>query len=352
MQNISEIDKNFKVCSNIQRDGIVFRNVTDSPFGIYGVFWKNGKFRRMPEDVAKTVSDRVYALHARGAGGRVRFKTDSKYVAIIAKMNNISKMPHCAITGSSGFDMYIKNNGGEEYYNTFVPPFDIIDGYESVLDFDTRKEREITINFPLYSDVRELYIGLEADAVIKEAAPYRVKIPVVYYGSSITQGGCASRPGNSYQAIVSRRFDCDYINLGFSGSAKGEIQMADYIKKLNMSLFVYDYDHNAPTTEHLINTHERMFKAVREEQRSLPIIIMSRPKFNLTEEEQKRLEVIRKTYNNAVASGDKNVYLIDGKMLTELCRNNGTVDNGHPNDFGFASMAKALGDVIEKGNIF
>lgn len=351
MKNITDIDKNFKVQTNIQRNDIVFHNVKDKPFLVYGVFYEDGKFRRMPGEVAKTVSDGVYELHANCAGGRVRFKTDSKYVAINAKMDNICKMPHFAIEGSAGFDMYVKNNGCEEYYNTFMPPFTISDGYENILDFDTKRCREITINFPLYSEVKELYIGLEKDAVIEEAPPYRIKSPVVYYGSSITQGGCASRPGNSYQAIISRRFDCDYINLGFSGNAKAESQMTDYIKKLDMSLFVYDYDHNAPTAEHLRETHAKMFNAIRKEQNNLPIIIMSRPKYNLTKEENQRLEIIKETYSRAMASGDKNVYLIDGKKLTEMCQNNGTVDDCHPNDYGFASMAKALGDVIENANI-
>ena len=170
----------------------------------------------------------------------------------------------------------------------------------------------------------------------------------MYYGSSITQGGCASRPGMSYQAIVSRRFDYDYINLGFSGNAKAEDTIIDYIKNLDMSIFIYDYDHNAPTVEHLANTHEKMFKAIREAHPNLPIIMMSRPKFKLTDLEEQRLEIIKTTYNNAIASGDKNVYLITGKELTALCGNEGTVDNCHPTDFGFASMAKAVGDVIEK----
>ena len=87
--------------------------------------------------------------------------------------------------------------------------------------------------------------------MLKDAPEYRIKKPVVYYGSSITQGGCASKPGSSYESILSRRFDCDYINLGFSGTAKGEDEIVDYIKGLEMSVFVMDYDHNAPTTEHL-----------------------------------------------------------------------------------------------------
>ena len=262
-------------------------------------------------------------------------------------MMNIGKMPHFALTGSAGFDLYADN----EYYKSFVPPFDLTEGYESVIEFDNAEMREITINFPLYSDVKELYIGVDENSRLEESMSYRVEQPVVYYGSSITQGGCASRPGSCYQSIISRRFDCDYINLGFSGNAKGEPEMAEYIKKLDMSLFVYDYDHNAPTVEHLRDTHEKMFKVIREENPELPIIMMSRPKAVLTDEDKLRQRIIRKTYNNALKSGDKNVYFINGKALTKLCGNEGTVDGCHPTDFGFASMAKTLGDLIEKHKI-
>ena len=342
MSDISKIDKNFAVKTNIDKDGIKFYNADESPFKVYGVFRENGKYRRMPESVAKSVNAGVYGLHANTAGGRVGFKTDSSYVAIVAQMDALGKMPHFPFTGSIGFDLYADN----EYIRTFVPPVDVSDGYEGLIELGSEKLREITINFPLYSDVKQLYIGIDEGAAIEESAPYKNTKPIVYYGSSITQGGCASRPGMSYESIISRRFGYDYINLGFSGSARAEDEIADYIKGLDMSLFVYDYDHNAPTVEHLRNTHERMFKAVRAAKPDIPIIMMSRPKFKLTDEETERLDIIKTTYNNAVAAGDRNVYLIDGKALTALCKNDGTVDNCHPTDFGFASMAKALGDVI------
>jgi len=344
MSDISKVDKNFEVKTNIGKEDIKFFNAEDAPFKIYGIFKDDGKFRRLPEAVAKTVNDGVHILHANTAGGRVRFVTDSSYVAIVAKMDGLGKMPHFAFTGSIGFDMYADNF----YIKTFAPTVDITDGFESVIELETNELREITINFPLYSNVKELYIGLQKNSVLKEASPYKNAKPLVYYGSSITQGGCASRPGMSYQAIISRRFDYDYINLGFSGNAKAEDTIIDYIKNLDMSIFIYDYDHNAPTVEHLANTHEKMFKAIREAHPDLPIIMMSRPKFKLTDLEEQRLEIIKTTYNNAIASGDKNVYLITGKELTALCGNEGTVDNCHPTDFGFASMAKAVGDVIEK----
>ena len=127
--------------------------------------------------------------------------------------------------------------------------------------------------------------------------------------------------------------------------------MIEYIKKLDMSLFVYDYDHNTPDPEYLKNTHEKSFKAIRRENPTLPIIIMPAPIYCPCDDMKKRRDIVESTYKNAVASGDQNVYFIDGNKLMEVCENNGTVDNIHPSDFGFASMAKAVGDVIEKFDI-
>lgn len=347
MNDVSLIDSNFKVVSQINESNIRFYDVNKPPFKIYGVFYEDGKFRRLPENVAKTVNTGVYGLHANTAGGRVRFTTDSPYVAIHAKMPNIGKMPHFALTGSAGFDLYIGDED-QRYVKTFVPPFTIEDGYEGIIYFDCAKMHQVTINFPLYSEVSELYIGLSDSATVCEPKRYRVEKPIVYYGSSITQGGCASRPGNSYQSIISRRLDADYINLGFSGSAKGEPEIAEYISKLDMSVFVYDYDHNAPTAEHLKNTHQKMYRSIREAKPDLPIVLMSRPKFYLSDDEKLRFDIINKTYEAAKSAGDTNIYLIDGGRLMALAKDEGTVDGCHPNDLGFASMAKAAGDLLEK----
>lgn len=345
MHNITLIDSNFKVNTELNIEDVEFYDIKQQPFKIYGLNYDSGKYRRIPENVAKSVNEGVYGLHANTAGGRVKFKTDSPYVAIHAIMPCIGKMPHFALTGSSGFDLYISEEY-EKYFATFVPPFEIKDGYESVEYFDSTEMREITINFPLYSEVSELYVGISKNASVFPAESYKIDKPIVFYGSSITQGGCASRPGNSYESIISRRLHADYINLGFSGSAKAESEIAEYISKLDMSAFVYDYDHNAPTAEYLKKTHEKMFKKIRNEKPNLPIIILSRPKFTLNKEEEIRSDIIQTTYRNAIASGDENVYLIEGKELMKLAKDDGTVDNCHPNDLGFMSMADVLGDVL------
>lgn len=350
MSDIAKIDKNFLIEENFCKDGLVYYNALSNQFKIYGLMHEKGRFIRMPQAVADTVNDGVKELAKNTAGGRLRFKTNSKTIAIKAEMDIIGRMSHFTLCGSAGFDVY---NGGA-YCFTFRPPYDMDGGFESKGEFDDTSMRDIQINFPLYSSICSLYIGLDEGAVIEPADEYRFKKPVVYYGSSITQGGCASRPGTSYEAIISRMLDCDYINLGFSGNGKAEKEIAEYIASLDMSVFVYDYDHNATTVEYLKETHEPMFKIIREKNPELPIVMVSRPDVGTTETAkaltEKRKAVIQETYYNAIQNGDTNVYFIDGSRFYDAFGANeiASVDGCHPNDIGFMCMAKGISEVLEK----
>jgi len=346
MNDFTKIDKNFSVKTKVERDDLHYYDIEQEPFKIYGVKKENGMFRRLPEKVAAGVSMGVYKLHTQTAGGRVRFVTDSSFVVIHAMLENIPHYAHMPLTCKAGLDMYAKEEGVERYVGTFVPPYDMVGGYESILGFEDKRERIVTVNFPLYGSLTKLYIGLEEGASLKQAPAYTYEKPVVTYGSSITQGGCASRPGNCYQHFLTRQFDCNHLNLGFSGNAKAEDAIVDWIKELEMSVFLYDYDHNAPNPAFLEATHEKMFKEIRKAQPELPIIIMSRPKYYLNSEGKNRLEIIRRTYENAVANGDKNVYFIDGPTLMADIKDNGLVDHCHPSDAGFVSMARAIAPVL------
>lgn len=343
--DLTKIDKNFAVKNEIDRTGLHFYDVEEAPFRIYGVKMDDGRYRRLPEAVAAATNDGVLALHANTAGGRVRFVTNSPRIAIHAAMDGMFQSPHFAFAGKAGFDVY--QNG--LYRKTFMPPVDMKDGFESVIETRLTEKAEILIHFPLYANVKHLYIGIEEGSVLEAAKEYAIEKPVVYYGSSITQGGCASRPGNAYQNIQSRLLDFDHINLGFSGSAKAEDAIIDYINDLEMSAFVYDYDHNAPTAEYLAKTHERMFKRIREAHPDLPILMLSRPQPILwNPDDASRLEIVRRTYENALAAGDKNVYFIAGQELMADVKCEGLVDGVHPNDAGFVSMARAMMPVLKK----
>ena len=342
MSDFSRIDNNFQLEPEVNRPDICFHDPRIAPFKIHGVYHDNGMYRRMPEEVAKTVSEYVHYLHANTAGGRIRFKTNSTYIAIYARLDQVTKMSIFTLCGSAGFDLYIDGS----HHKCYRPPYEMENEYQCILDVGEGMH-DVTINMPLYSNVKEVFIGLSESAVIEKPSPYRNEKPVVYYGSSITQGGCASRSGTTYQDFISRALNLDFINLGFSGSAKAEAEITEYIAGLDMSVFVYDYDYNAPSIEHLENTHERMFLAIRKAHPELPIIMMSMPNAILNEAKKARLAVIKRTYDNAVARGDKNVYLITGPELMQHVGNDGTVDGTHPTDLGFWSMAKTVCEIMK-----
>ncbi len=350
---IDELDKNFAVSLNLSKKDVKVYDACDAPFSLHGLIPPRDeadRFRRIPEDVARAVSEGVYGLHANTAGGRLRFKTDSDYIAIVADMpeERIGKMSHFPLTGSAGFDFYTVYRGEDSYMKTFVPPFAIKDGYQSEFYIYRPEMREYTLNFPLYSDVSSLKIILSENATVLPPDDYKIKVPVVYYGSSITQGGCASRPGNTYQAVISRALGCDHINLGFSGNAKGEREMAEYIASLEMSAFVYDYDHNAPSEEHLAATHKPMFDIIRAAHPDIPIICVSGPVTHKFNNRDKRREIIISTVEAAKSSGDENVYFIDGRDFAKdrYAPDSLSVDGCHPNDYGFVCMAEVIGRLL------
>ncbi len=207
---------------------------------------------------------------------------------------------------------------------------------------------DVTVWFPRNSAVAEMVVSVPDEATVEAPTPYTYG-PILYYGSSITEGGCCCNVFNAYNARISRHLDLDYYNFGTSGRAKGELAMAAYINTLPIKALVYDYDHNAPTAEHLKETHELFFKCIREKQPTLPILMLSMPKATYSDVNRERRAVIRATYENAVAAGDKYVWFIDGETLVEgpdrdLC----FVDLTHPNDIGFERMANVIQPVIKE----
>ena len=352
MKKIDELDLNMAVTTRLDDAEIRWIDAHDAPFVLGGFTepqLKNEPFRRLPKDVAEATSEGVAALSLNTAGGRIRFKTDSPYVAVHAEMANICRMDHMAFTGIYGFDLYQRIDETETYIGTFRPSVGMAQGFESKLMLRGEGMKEITVNFPLYNGVDKLFIGVKDGSSIAAPRQYAHPVPVVYYGSSITQGGCASRPGNSYQALISRRLDCDHINLGFSGNAKGEEAIVNYMAQINMSVFVCDYDHNAPTVEHLQATHLPLYRAIRKAQPELPIIFVTKPDHQHEPETELRRQVVLNTYNTAIAEGDKHVAFIDGATLFEgEMADSCTVDTCHPNDLGFYRMSQKIGAVVEE----
>ena len=344
--DMTMFDQKFAVQTEIDRTGFCFYNVEESPFRVYGTKMVDGCYRRLPAAVAAATNNGVREMHTNTAGARVRFVTDSPRIAIRVVIEDFHLQPRTSVCGSAALDLYL--NG--EYCNTFIPPHDplaVKNGYESVIETHLTEKAEVLIHFPLFANVTRLFVGVEAGSALESAAEYQLAAPVVCYGSSITHGACASRPGNCYENMLSRMLDLDFLNLGFSGSACGEDAIAAHIATLEMSAFVLDYDHNAPTPASLQRHHERFFKIVRAAQPGLPILMLSRPQPRPNKEELERLAVVRATYENALAAGDQNVYFIPGTALMQEMKNEGLVDNVHPNDAGFWNMAKVIAPMLK-----
>ncbi len=354
---IEELDENFKQngfkefawSGEKAFPDAVWRDATDEPFSLCGVTYTEEEgYKRLPDAVAAKVSEGVRGLAYHTSGGRVSFRTDSPYIVVYCKNRFCGIMSHMTIVGTFGVSLYV--NG--KFDGIVFPNAEDVIGEEKKpfggVRYPTGEGvKDIELYMPLYAGLDFFAIGLKEGSIVEKPREFSVKKPIIFYGSSITQGGCASRPGNDYAALVARKLDADYINLGFSGNAKGERAMAEYIAGLDSSAFVLDYDHNAPSAEYLENTLYPFYEIVRSAKKDIPIIFMSKPDYENAGEERRK--VVESAYRKAVAAGDKKVSFIDGRdLFGKEGRDGCTVDTCHPNDLGFYRMAEAVYPVLKE----
>lgn len=353
-QNRSHPDRKDYMTAMREEKGFQFYKITEEPLTIHGLAVADSesrKFYRLPEYMLKRMPQYEF-LGRRASGGRVRFLTDSAELVIRMTLAAAKEDVNIPLSGSAGADIYLGKGQASVYLGYLAPTQHLQEEITTEKKFSKSDTMElVTINLPRNDLLLSMEIGIRNGSAIQKAPAYTTAAPIVFYGSSITEGGCASRVGNAYTSIVSRWLDADYRNFGFSGSARGEKEFAEYIASLtDISALVYDYDHNSPDAEHLQKTHEPFFRLVREKQPELPILIMSKPDTdkNLRESER-RISIIRRTYEHALEAGDNHVYFINGlELFGETGRAECTVDGTHPNALGFMRMAERVYPVLRE----
>lgn len=338
----------------------------EQPFVITGLPWvyERNSYDRIPEDLMpKEATDLFKEIATECSGGIARIRTNSSRVYFEGKVRRVKEtLYHMSRVGRSGFDFHVKRPGEELRFIQTSVPYDY--GSTSVTCevavqrtglYDERPQPEgkpatyeLRIVLPIYNVVDEACIYVDEDAEILPPEPQTFDKTVLFYGSSITQGACASRPSNCYTNRLALNLDCPIINFGFSGHAMAEPELADLITKQKMDIFVMDYDHNAPKAEYLKETHQPFYEMVRKACPEVPIIFLTKPDYGISlDDNDVRRGIIRETYDNACKNGDKNVYFVDGKDYFDGIRNEATVDGCHPTDLGFDRMYRTLYPLLE-----
>ncbi|MFM9965763.1 MAG: SGNH/GDSL hydrolase family protein [Planctomycetaceae bacterium] len=330
---------------------------------VEGQAWRETKapFDRLPAKAEKKVRDAVWGLSRQSAGLCARFETSAS--SIKAKWTLTSAnlaMPHMPATGVSGLDLYVKSEDGLWHWLANGRPTAQTNEVTLAANLPPLKKptdtREFLLYLPLYNGVSSVEIGLPLSAQLSKAEPYKnedgsLRKPIVFYGTSITQGGCASRPGMVHSAILQRRLDHPVVNLGFSGNGKMEMDVVELMAEIDASCFVIDCLPNLEPKEVAERT-EPLVRKLREARPKTPILLVEDRSYSdafLVTSKRERNEHSRHALHSAHArlagDGVEGLFYLDGDFLLGA-DNEGTVDSSHPTDLGFFRQADAFEQVL------
>lgn len=323
---------------------------------IEGKGWEDTKdfYDRLPARAEKVVRPPVWNLSLDSAGMCARFVTDAESISVkwILRKDLLS-MPHMPASGVSGLDLYVKEEGKWRWLGAARPKQSSRTNEAVLVKNLPKAQREYLLYLPLYNGVNSVDIGVPSDTQFVAAPSRDDKKPVVFYGTSILQGGCASRPGLAYPAIIGRMLDWPVINLGFSGNAKSEPELADLLSELDPSVYVLDPVPNMDAAM-VAERIEPMVRKIRSAHPKTPIVLVQSLSYTDGYLEPVRRErytsandAMRTAYRNLKKSGVKKLYFISGEDLIGD-DGEGTVDGTHPNDLGFMRMAEEIGPVVRR----
>lgn len=285
------------------------------------------------------------------SGAHIAFKTTSQSIKFYVELARISVHPHMTNLAESGLDIYLKHNDKWVFYRSIMPTA-CKKEYEQTIDFFDHELKEIIVYLPLYNEIIESKIIIDDDQMF-EPLDLNYKKQGLVYGTSITQGACASRSGLSYTSIISRKLSHHIFNYGFSGQGLGEHIMATMIASIpNLDYIVIDYEANAGAVNRLKQSLPMLIETIRKSYIDIPIFIITRVKTALSffdgKIEEKRNDLLNFQKTLIKNLNDENLYIIDGSKIFKESIDDYTVDGIHFNDLGFHIFAKYIIDKIDK----
>ena len=334
------------VAAGIGRDGLAWHDALLPPFLLEGFPFREGSgpLFRLPQGIVDGLPRLLVHVAAQPAGAGLRFAATGNRLAVRAQLGRNETSRNGTYAATHGIDAYVDGPLGWNFVgNLSAEKPSRRWSAEVRLSVPLAQAlgdapRQWLLHLPLQNPVTGLRIGLEGPPLTPRRR--RLAKPLVCYGSSITQGFCASRPGLTWTNLVARALDAELIPLGFGGSALGEPAVAKAMAGLDASCLVVDYDHNAPDTAHLRQTHLPFLRIIRTQQPHLPIVIASSPNFHGDARYWgERRAVIRAS---AKALGGP-CRVVDGASYHDVDSwADTTIDRCHPNDLGFRQMADRI----------
>lgn len=305
---------------------------------------KESPYDRLPSSYKEKVRTEVWDLSKASAGISVRFHSNSTSLQIRWSVLNDFQMNHMASTGIKGVDLYTKFKGQWRYVTTARPTNTINE--QKLIKNMTPEFREYKLFLPLYDGVTKLEVGIDSIASIKKATPATLK-PIVFYGTSITQGGCASRPGMAHTNIISRKLDVDCINFGFSGNGRMETPIVELISEIDARFYVIECLQNMDEAQ--IKKRVRpLVENIRKKHPLTPIVLVENMMYEMAFLDQTiKSQLIRENaalkneFDEILKSGIQNIFYVKDNQ-DNLVDNEGTVDGVHLTDLGFSRYADYL----------
>lgn len=326
-----------------------------SEFPLYGKAVENtfSRYSRLPESLKGVTRDPVWNLGRNSAGLYVRFRTNSTTIAVRWKNTFGNSMNHMALTGIRGLDLYAKVGKTWRFVNCARPNGS--DNEATIISTMTPGEREFMLYLPLYDGVDSLSIGVDATAEISAprlAEPVSEK-PIVFYGTSILQGGCATRPGMAHTNILSRWLNREAINLGFSGNGQLDLEIAELMAEVDAGVFVLDFVPNV-TVEQMQTKMVAFYRILRDRHPDTPIVFVEDPIFThsfFSTSSAKSIKDLNETHEQIFKQlkkeGERNIYYVHSDdMLGD--DGEATVDGIHFTDLGMMRYAELLYPVLRK----
>ena len=323
--------------------------------GLEGQGWSDtaAPYDRFPARARADVRAAVWNLSRHSAGLCVRFMTDSPEIhARWTLTSSKLAMNHMPATGVSGLDLYVRADSGQWRWLAVGRPTAQTNQARLVSGIPPGK-REYILYLPLYNGVTRAEIGLPVTAVLHTAEPRKSKRnPIVFYGTSITQGGCASRPGMVHTAILGRWLETPVINLGFSGNGRMEPEVAELIAELTPSVIVLDCLPNITAADVRDRTGP-VVAVLRKRHPGIPILFVEDRSYAdafLIESKRTRnatsRAALKEEFNRLRSDGDQQLFYLPGDDLIGV-DGEGTVDSSHPTDLGFLRQSEAFRRVLE-----